>query len=702
MKLYKTLKITSKMICFNIVFLGCVNDNDFSTPTVDCNEPSISVTNTIAQVKDMYTYGGATIIETNVVIEGYVVSSDKSGNIYKTISMQDKPVNPTSAIKISIDETDIYTKYNVGRKIYIKLKGLAVGYSFGSIQIGKANNGELGRISSYEISNYISRSCEEVVLVPKKVAIADLDESMLEMLIEIESVQFKTSDIGKSYANVDNTETINRVLEQFNSNCNLSDEVAIRNSGYSKFKNELLPNGKGNVVGVFSNYYDDFQLYLRDLDDVNFSTERCDYLQALTPNVKLSEIKNLYNGNLVEFGLDNNYIIEGFVISSDEDGNFENRLIIQDAIEKPTSGIQILIDGESIFEKFNVGDKVFVKLDKLYMAKIDGVLSIGYPKGDKVEEIDNESIDRFIYNSGEVANMLATNISIVDIKNELYHNTLVNVQNVQLVEGELGKAYAFFSGNDDGTRTLETCNEASKLSVFTSGNATFANELFPEGHGSIVGVLGSSLEIRTIEDIQFAEAYEVCQMIVPKIMITEVADPKNSVSSRFVELYNAGETEIDLTGWKLNVMSLSDADELQAKELQKTGEKLAEKLGVDAEVAGVLIDEGYTNLDEIAEAESEILSKIEEFDSEMVDELQERAQDAQLVKALNDAEASEVLLSVEGVDDVLAQALVDAEISTVDELAELSIVELLDIQDIGNDTASAVIMAAREKEGWFD
>ena len=157
-----------------------------------------------------------------------------------------------------------------------------------------------------------------------------------------------------------------------------------------------------------------------------------------------------------------------------------------------------------------------------------------------------------------------------------------------------------------------------------------------------------------------------------------------------------------LTGWKLNVMSLSDADEMQAQELQKTGEKLAEKLGVDAEVAGVLIDEGYTSLDEIADAESEILSKIEEFDSEMVDELQERAQDAQLVKALNDAEATDVLLSVEGVDDSLALALVEADINTVDDLAELSIVELLDIQDIGNDSASAVIMAAREKEGWFD
>jgi len=157
-----------------------------------------------------------------------------------------------------------------------------------------------------------------------------------------------------------------------------------------------------------------------------------------------------------------------------------------------------------------------------------------------------------------------------------------------------------------------------------------------------------------------------------------------------------------LSGWKLNVMSLNDADEIQAQEIQKTGEKLAEKLGVDAEVAGVLIDEGFTSLDDIAEAEAETLSQIEEFDSEMVDELQERAQDAQLVKALNDAEATEILLGVEGVDDALASALVGAEINTVDNLAELSIVELLEIADIGNDSASAVIMAAREKEGWFD
>ena len=157
-----------------------------------------------------------------------------------------------------------------------------------------------------------------------------------------------------------------------------------------------------------------------------------------------------------------------------------------------------------------------------------------------------------------------------------------------------------------------------------------------------------------------------------------------------------------LTGWKLNVMSLSDADDLQAREIQQTSEKLAENLGVDAEVAGVLIDEGYSSLDEIAEADAEVLTEIEEFDSEMVDELQERAQDAQLVKALNDAEAMEVILSIDGMSELLATALVDAGINVIEDLAELSIVELQEIQSISSEDASAIIMTAREDAGWFE
>ncbi len=157
-----------------------------------------------------------------------------------------------------------------------------------------------------------------------------------------------------------------------------------------------------------------------------------------------------------------------------------------------------------------------------------------------------------------------------------------------------------------------------------------------------------------------------------------------------------------LTGWKLNVMSTTEADEKQAQENQKVSDKLADQLGVDAEVAGVLLEEGFASIDDIADADAQTLEGIEEFDATMVEELQERASDAQLVQALGDADSQEALMSVEGVDEELSQALIEAEIATVDDLAELSIDELLDVQDMDKEQASAIIMTARENEGWFD
>ncbi|GGK37579.1 MULTISPECIES: DUF5689 domain-containing protein [Flavobacteriaceae] len=552
MKILKKLKFSAFMLLVTSLYLGCVKDDGFSTPKVDCVEIDITSTNTIAQIKDMYTFGGATKIETDVIIEGYVVSNDKSGNIYKSLSIQDKPENPTAAIKIAIDQSDIYTTYNVGRKVYVKLKGLAVGYSFGSIQIGKAAATELGRIPALEVKNHIIRSCEVVEITPKVVTINELNENMLEMLIQIDNVQFKTSELGNAYGNIKNSTTENRILESFNSNCNLTGEVLLRNSGYSDFKNQLLPEGKGSVIAIFSNYYEDFQLYIRGVEDVKFTEARCDYSQVVTPNSSILEITEMYNNSLVEFGVENNYVVEGYVVSSDESGNFKNRLIIQDAIENPAAGIQLLIDKDLIFEEYNRGDKVFVILNKLYMNKMDEVLTIGYPKGSGIAKIETSKVGSFIFNSGENFTITPTKISIAEVKNSEFKNTLVTVTDVQLTSSELGKAFAFFTGDNDGIRTLESCNEPIKLGVFTSGEATFANEKFPEGSGNITGVLSSNLEIRQLEDVVFADAYKECPIIIPKIMITEVADPKNSVSSRFVELYNAGETEIDLSGWRLN------------------------------------------------------------------------------------------------------------------------------------------------------
>ncbi len=539
------------VVITSFIIASCVKDSNFSTPNVACIEQTLTVTNTLGQIKDMYAFGG-TQFETDIVIEGYVVSSDQSGNIYKSLSIQNQPENPTSAIKIAIDQTDIYTKYEVGRKIYVKLNGLAIDYSYGSLQIGKISNSELKGISPFELDNHIVRSCEVTTIIPKKVAIADLNKDMLEMLVELENVQFSPKDLGNSYADIDNTRTVNRTLQNFNTNCNLVGSVEVRNSGYASFKSNVLPEGKGSVVAIFSNYYNDFQLYIRDTNDVNLTEVRCDYSNALTPNITLAEVVAMYEGNMVEFGISNNYIAEGYVISSDENGNFRERLIIQDALENPTTGIQILVESDAIFNSYAIGDKVFIKLDRLYMDKDAGVLSLGYTNGSSISEINEEDFNSFIINSEETFEIIPTALLITNIDNEIYQNTLATIQNVQLVKDELGKAFAYYSGTANAIRTLETCGESKKLDVFTNGNASFANELFPESHGNITGILGEYLEVRTASDVNFTEAFETCPVIIPKIMITEIADPSNATSARFVELFNAGDTEINLTGWKLN------------------------------------------------------------------------------------------------------------------------------------------------------
>jgi N utilization substance protein A len=156
-----------------------------------------------------------------------------------------------------------------------------------------------------------------------------------------------------------------------------------------------------------------------------------------------------------------------------------------------------------------------------------------------------------------------------------------------------------------------------------------------------------------------------------------------------------------LTGWKLNVMSLTEADEKQAEEDKKALGVLAEQLDVDEEVAGVLIEEGFSSVDAVADADPDSLTNIQEFDGKIVAELQERASDAQLVQAIGDAEASETLQEIEGVDADLVDILFDNEVKNLDDLAELSTDELTDLYNIDSEKAASIIMNAREKAGWF-
>jgi transcription termination/antitermination protein NusA len=162
----------------------------------------------------------------------------------------------------------------------------------------------------------------------------------------------------------------------------------------------------------------------------------------------------------------------------------------------------------------------------------------------------------------------------------------------------------------------------------------------------------------------------------------------------------------ELTGWRLNVMTTSDAGKRQEEEVGRYIQQFVRDLQVDEEVAEVLAREGFTSLEEVAYVPLEEMLEIEEFDPETVEELRRRAKDVLLTKALVgeekkivSTEPSADLLGMEYMDDALASLLAKSGISTMDDLAEQSVEELMVFDGMTEEKAARLIMKAREP--WF-
>jgi N utilization substance protein A len=161
----------------------------------------------------------------------------------------------------------------------------------------------------------------------------------------------------------------------------------------------------------------------------------------------------------------------------------------------------------------------------------------------------------------------------------------------------------------------------------------------------------------------------------------------------------------ELSGWELNVMSEGQAEEKSEAETRTLTEMFMEQLDVDEEVAVILVQEGFSSIEEIAYVPTSELLQIEEFDEGIVEELRGRARDVLLTQAIateektGGAEPAEDLLDMEGMDRELAFALAAHEIVTMEDLAEQSVDDLDDIDGLDAERAAALIMTAREP--WF-
>ncbi|MDS1142120.1 transcription termination factor NusA [Pusillimonas sp. SM2304] len=160
----------------------------------------------------------------------------------------------------------------------------------------------------------------------------------------------------------------------------------------------------------------------------------------------------------------------------------------------------------------------------------------------------------------------------------------------------------------------------------------------------------------------------------------------------------------ELTGWQINIMTPEESQNRQEEERTELRQAFISKLDVDEEVADILIDEGFTGLEEVAYVPLQELLEIEAFDEDTINELRTRARNALLTEAIAQEErvqtVAQDLLEVEGITPELIAKLAENEVLTLDDLAELATDELSEISGMSEEEASQMIMRARAH--WFD
>jgi N utilization substance protein A len=163
----------------------------------------------------------------------------------------------------------------------------------------------------------------------------------------------------------------------------------------------------------------------------------------------------------------------------------------------------------------------------------------------------------------------------------------------------------------------------------------------------------------------------------------------------------------ELSGWELNVMTAQDAEEKSESEMKNLIGLFSKQLDVDEEVSLILVQEGFSTIEEVAYVPAAELVEIEEFDEGIVDELRSRARDVLLTQAIvqeekiDEVEPAEDLLSLDGMNKGLAYLLASKGVVTREDLAELATDDLLELnEDIDAEQAAALIMKARAH--WFE
>lgn len=481
-----------------LVITGCVHDDKYNEPNLDGYQcADLTATMTLTQLRAKYVSTATTAFvfpgDSKDVIEGYVSSTDETGNIYKTIYIQDKPENPTQGFVISVDAVSTYTQYPQGSKIYVKLAGLALGTYGGVVQLGVKTGTEtqatsVSRIPEKFVPSRVFRSCSiRENIIPKimtSVQMVSANDQYIGCLIQMNNAEFDNRILCTNFA--PNGVTVDRIIRD---NSTTTARV-VRNSGYASFANQILPSGNGKFVGIYSKFNSTYQMYINkvtDLDMTKFpridgiASNPCEYSDNGLTQKTVAEVKQLAASPLTLITGD--FVLKAKVIANDKSGNLFKYIYVEDA----TGGIRINIDKADMYNdpRFILGKEVYVKLKNLYVGAVNGEIQLGIPFSGAVGRIAEADVYKYFFDSKKAITAVTatertiTQFTMADV------GRWVKIKDLQFIAGDLEKVYASGAVTN---RTLEDCS-GNKVLLRTSNFADFAGQVIEAGKGDLYGVL---------------------------------------------------------------------------------------------------------------------------------------------------------------------------------------------------------------------
>ncbi len=466
---------------FGMLVIASCNKN-FDEPPFH-EDPNLPVTMTIKDLKARYaSRENFQTINDDQVIAGVVVADDRSGNFYQQIVIQDE----TGGIPIRMNSADLYTKFPVGRKVYVKLRDLMLGDYGGLIQLGmdssRGSNGRLnlGLIPTALIDSFVIRGSYGHAVTPKVIKPSDLTTDIQNpyygMLVQINNAEFRDADIVKTYANP--TDTENESARNFTIKpCDDNKSIVLRNSSYADFAGYPVPQGNGPLVGIATIFNTTIQIAIRDTADVQFKGPRCNGQVPVGSTKTIAEVLQYATGDSTIPG---GVWIEGVIVSDTKNeaaGNYR--------LQEGTSGIQVRFANGSNPSPGALEDKLKVYVGGQRFSIFSGGLQIN---GAEVSSTTG---------AGTVVPRVAT-IAQIAQSMRAWESTVVKIDNVTFAQSGTTSTGIIYTVTD-ATGSLKTSvRTASGITMPTTATSVTG---YVNVYQSSAGSPEAQITLRTQDDI---------------------------------------------------------------------------------------------------------------------------------------------------------------------------------------------------------